>query len=94
MWCFEQSLALPFFGTGMKTDLFLPVTTAEFSKFAGLLSAPLSQNHFLRFESAGIEFEFEFEFESTGIPSPPLVLFVVMLPKTHLTLHSRMSGSS
>ena len=30
---------------------------------------------------------------STGIPSPPLTLFVVRLPKTHLTLHSRMSGS-
>ena len=30
---------------------------------------------------------------STGIPSPPLALFVVMLPKTHLTSHSRMSGS-
>ena len=30
---------------------------------------------------------------STGIPSPLLVLFVVMLPKAHLTSHSRMSGS-
>ena len=30
---------------------------------------------------------------STGIPSPPLVLFVVMLPKAHLTSHSRTSGS-
>ena len=30
---------------------------------------------------------------STGIPSPPLALFVVMLPKAHLTSHSRMSGS-
>ena len=30
---------------------------------------------------------------STGIPSPPLALFIVMLPKAHLTLHSRMSGS-
>ena len=30
---------------------------------------------------------------STGIPSPPLTLFVVMLPKAHLTLRSRMSGS-
>ena len=30
---------------------------------------------------------------STGIPSPPLALFVVMLSKTHLTPHSRMSGS-
>ena len=30
---------------------------------------------------------------STGIPSPPLALFVVMRPKAHLTSHSRMSGS-
>ena len=30
---------------------------------------------------------------STGIPSPTLALFVVMLYKTHLTSHSRMSGS-
>jgi len=30
---------------------------------------------------------------STGIPSPPLALFIVMLPKVHLTSHSRMSGS-
>ena len=28
---------------------------------------------------------------STGIPSPPLALFVVMLPKAHLTSDSRMS---
>ena len=31
---------------------------------------------------------------STGIPSPPLALFLVMLPKAHLTSHSRMSGST
>ena len=30
---------------------------------------------------------------STGIPLPPLALFVVMLSKAHLTSHSRMSGS-
>ena len=30
---------------------------------------------------------------STGIPSPPVALCVVMPAKTHLTLHSRMSGS-
>ena len=30
---------------------------------------------------------------STGIPSPPLALFVMMLSKAHLTSHSRMSGS-
>ena len=30
---------------------------------------------------------------SAGIPSPPLALFVMMLPKAHLISHSRMSGS-
>ena len=30
---------------------------------------------------------------STGIPSSPLTLFIVMLLKAHLTSHSRMSGS-
>ena len=30
---------------------------------------------------------------STGIPSPPLVLFMVLLSKAHLTLRSSMSGS-
>ena len=29
---------------------------------------------------------------SAGIPSPPLALFVVMLPEAHLISHSRMSG--
>ena len=31
---------------------------------------------------------------STGIPSSPLALFIVMLPNAHLSLYSRMSGSS
>ena len=30
---------------------------------------------------------------STGMPSPPLALFGVMLPKAHFTLDSRMSDS-
>ena len=30
---------------------------------------------------------------STGLPSPPLTSFVIMLPKAHLTSHSRMAGS-
>ena len=29
---------------------------------------------------------------STGIPSPPVALFIVMLSQAHLTSHSRMSG--
>ena len=53
---FEHSLALPFFGIGMKTDLSSPVATAEFSKFAGILSAALSQHHLLGFEIAQLEF--------------------------------------
>ena len=30
---------------------------------------------------------------STGIPSPPLALFIVIVPEAHLTSHSRISGS-
>ena len=30
------------------------------------------------------------DFSSTGIPSPPLALFIVMFPKSHLTSHSRI----
>ena len=59
----------------MKLTFSSPVGTAEFSKFAGILSASLSQDHILGFEIA------------------QLALFIVMLPKAHLTLHSRISGS-
>ena len=37
----EHSLALPFFGIGMKGDLFQSLATAEFSKFVGILSTAL-----------------------------------------------------
>ena len=36
---FEHSLALPFFGIRLKTDISSPVAPAEFSKFAGILLA-------------------------------------------------------
>ena len=50
----EHSLALLFFGIGMKTDLFQScVATA---KFADILSAALSQHHLLGFEVAQLEF--------------------------------------
>ena len=39
----------------MKANLSSPVATAEFSKFAGLLSAALSQHHPLRVEIAQLE---------------------------------------
>ena len=59
-----------------------PVATAELSRFAGILSAALSQHHLLGFEIAQLEFHHF-----------PLALFIVVLPKAHLTSHSRMSGS-
>ena len=56
VWQFEHSLTLPFFGIGMKMDLSSPMATAEFSKFAGLLSVALSQHHLSGFEIAQLEF--------------------------------------
>ena len=53
-----------------------------FSKFAGILSSALSTASSFRIGNS-----------SSEIPSPPQSLFVVMLPKVHLTSHSRMSGS-
>ena len=79
---FQHSLALPFFGIGMKTDLF---------QFCG---------HCWVFQicwptecSTVTASSFKIWNSSTAIPSPPLALFVVMLPQAHLTSHSRMSGS-
>ena len=46
------------FSLGLKWKLAFssPVTTAEFSKFAGILSAALSQHHLSGFEIAPLEF--------------------------------------
>ena len=79
VWTF---LALPFFAIGMKTDIFQSCRICWIFQICWHLSATLSQHHYLRIWNS-----------STGIPSPPLALFVVMLPKAHLTSHSRMSGS-
>ena len=56
VWYFEHSLALPFFVIGMKTDFSSPVASAKLSRFAGILSAALSQDHLLEFEIAQLEF--------------------------------------
>ena len=56
VWYFEHSSAFLFFEIGIKTDLFQPCGTAGFSKFAGILSAALSQHHLLQFEIAQLEF--------------------------------------
>ena len=39
-----------------KWNFFSPMATAEFSKFAGILSATLEQHHLLGFEVAQLEF--------------------------------------
>jgi len=43
-------------GLELKLTFSSPVATAEFSKFAGILSAALSQHHLLGFEIAQLEF--------------------------------------
>ena len=58
-----------------------PMATAEFSKFTGNVECSMF---------TALSFRIWNSF--SGIPSPPLALFIVMLPKVHSTSHSRMSG--
>jgi len=74
IWTF---LALPFFGIGMKTDLFQSCGHCWVFQICWCIeSSTFTASSFRIWNS------------STGIPSPPLALFVVMLPKAHLTSHS------
>ena len=79
---FEHSLALPFFGIGMKTDLFQSCGHCWVFQICWHIECSIFTGSSLRIWNS-----------STGIQLPPLALFLVMLPKTHLTLHSWMSGS-
>ena len=79
---FEHSLAFPFFGFGMKTDLFQSCGHCWVFHICWHIEC-----------STFTASSFRIWNSSTGIPSSPLALFVVMLPKAHLTSHSRMSGS-
>ena len=79
---FEHSLALPFFGIGMKTDLFQPCGHCWVFQICWHIKC-----------STFTASSFRIWNSSTEIPSPPLALFIVMLPKARLTLHSRMAGS-
>ena len=76
---FEHSLALPFFGIGMKTDLFQ--SCGLFWVFQ--ICCHIECNTFTASS-------FNIWNSLTGIPSPPLALFKVMFPKAHLTSHSRI----
>ena len=77
----EHSLSLSFFGIEMKPDLFQSCGHCWVFHICWHIEAALSQHHLLGFEIAQLKFHHT------------LALFVVMLPKAHLTLHSRMSGS-
>ena len=79
---FEHSLALPFFRIGMKTALFQSWGHCWVFQICWHIEC-----------STFTASSFRIWTSSTGIPSPPLALFVVMLSKAHLTSHSRMSGS-
>ena len=78
----EHSLALPFWGIGRKTDLFQSCGDCWVFQICWHIE-------FSTFPAS----PFRIWNSSTGIPSPPLALFIVMLLKAHLTSHSRMSGS-
>ena len=75
-------LGLPFFGIGMKTDLFQSCGHCWVFQMCWHIEC-----------STFTALSFRIWNSSTGIPSPPLTLFIVMLSKAHLTSHSRMSGS-
>ena len=79
---FEHCLAVPFFGIGMKTELFQSCGHCW-----------VSQIHWHIECSTFTASPFMIRNCSTGNPSPPLALSVVILPKAYLTTHSRMSGS-
>ena len=80
--CFKNYLALPFFGIGMQTDLFQSCGHCWVFQICWHIECSTLAASFFRTWN-----------NSTGIPSPPLALFTVMLPKAHLTSHSRMYGS-
>ena len=79
---FEHSLALPFFGIGMKTDLFWSCGHCWVFQICWRIECSTFTASSSRIWNS-----------SAAIPSPPLALFMVMLPKVHLTSHSRISGS-
>ena len=81
VWLFEHYLALPFFGIGMKTKLFQSCGHCWVFQICWHIEC-----------STFTASSFRIWNSSTGIPSPPLALFIVMLSKAHLTSHSRMSG--
>ena len=79
---FEHSLALAYFGIRMKTDISQSCGHCWVFQICWHIECSTSTASSFRIWNI-----------STGIPTPPLALFVVMLSKALLTSHFRMSGS-
>ena len=79
---FEHSLAFSFFEFGMQTYLFTSCGHCwGFQICWHIECSNFTASYFVIWNS------------STGIPSPPLASFIVLLPKAHLASLSRKSGS-
>ena len=78
----EHFLALPFFGTVMKADFFQPCGHCWIFQICWHTECSTLATQSFRIWNS-----------SAGISSPPLALFIVILPKAHLTSHSRTSRS-
>jgi len=82
VWYLEHSLALPLFGIGMKTDLFQSCGYWWVFQICWHIEcSTFTASSSMIWNS------------SARISSPPLALFIVMLPKALLTSHTRMPGS-
>ena len=78
----EHSLVLPFLGTGMRMDLFLPSGPCWFFQIFWCIEW-----------STLLASSFRILSSFAGILSPPLALWAAVLLKIHLNSHSRTSGS-
>ena len=79
---FEHSLALPFFGIGIKIDLFKSCGLCWVFQICWHIECSTFTASSFRIWNSW-----------AGISSPPLALFVVMFPQARLTSQSKMSGS-
>ena len=84
---FEHSLALPFFRIEMKSDLFQFCGHCWVFQICWRTKWHTQYAYWVHTLTAS---SFRIWNSLAGIPSPPLALFVLMLPKAHLTSHSRV----
>ena len=78
---FKHSLTLSFFGNGMKTHFLWSYGHCWVFQICWHIECST-------FKASS----FSIWNSSVGIPSPPLALLIVVLPKDHLTSHSSISG--